>query len=244
MKNTWTYRLISCLIFLSLFIQPNFAQEDKNDAFFEGRGYFIMGAHFLDLGNLNVMLENKGYNAYFENFISIGGGGYWRINRFIMEGEGHTILESKEKFNIYKSSISGGFGFFNIGYVLISKPHFSLYPLFGPGYGGLTLKIWDENDVPTFGEILDNPKRTVETSTGNFLINLGIGLDILTPFKKDETGEGGPCFGFRMGYLLAIGKGDWSYEGNDISGGPEIGLDGFYIRLFIGAGGRSYLTKE
>ena len=49
----------------------------------------------------------------------------------------------------------------------------------------------------------------------------------------------GMAFGLRIGYTFSPIKGDWKLEDNDVSGGPDIGVTGPYLKLMIGGGGKS-----
>jgi hypothetical protein len=49
-------------------------------------------------------------------------------------------------------------------------------------------------------------------------------------------GDGGPTLGVRGGWVLSPIHGDWSLDGREILGGPDLGITGPYVRLFIGFG--------
>ena len=53
----------------------------------------------------------------------------------------------------------------------------------------------------------------------------------------DEKGKGGMVLGVRAGYTFSPFKGDWNMDDLEISGAPETGITGPYIRLMIGGGG-------
>jgi hypothetical protein len=112
-----------------------------------------------------------------------------------------------------------------------------VYPLLGLGGGGMSLNIVERGTSPSFDEVLDDPKRDVELSTGGFLLNLALGTDYLLKLGGDEKEESCFIFGLRTGYIFAPIKGNWEMDGVDISGGPDVGITGPYIRLMIGGGG-------
>ena len=203
-----------------------------------GRGYFMCGGSIVDIDALNSRLEGKGYSKFSDSFFSLGGGGYAVINRVIIGGEGHGLIGRDETSGNYKTSLSAGYGFFDLGYIVYSTGYLNVYPLLGLGGGGINFKIV-EREAPSFDEVLDDPKRSIELSTGGFLLNVALGTDYLLKLGEDEEGEGGFVFGLRVGYTLAPVKGDWDMDGTEISGGPEVGITGPYIRLMIGGGGIS-----
>lgn len=202
-----------------------------------GRGYFMFGGKIIDIKSLNSRLERKGYSKLSDNFISLGGGGHGIIGRVIIGGEGHGLIGRETTSGSYKTSIGAGYGFFNFGYIVYSSKRLSVYPLLGLGGGGMSLEIIEREPI-SFDEVLDNPKRSAELSICGFLLNLALGIDYLLKLGGDEKGEGGLVFGLRIGYTLTPIKGSWEMDGIDISGGPEIGITGPYIRLMIGGGGR------
>jgi hypothetical protein len=201
-----------------------------------GMGYFMFGTNIIDLGPLNSRLESKGYPKFSDNFFSLGGGGHGIINRVIIGGEGHALATRKTTSGSYKMSIGAGYGFFNLGYIVYKTKDLRVYPLLGLGGGGMDLQIMEKGS-PSFDEILDNPKRSAKLSTDGFLFSLALGTDYLLKLGRDEKGEGGLVFGLRIGYTFAPIKGDWSMDGIDISGGPQVGITGPYIHLMIGGGG-------
>lgn len=204
-----------------------------------GMGYFMYGGSKIGINTLNASLEDKGYAKLSDNFISTGGGGQGIIGKLIIGGEGHGLGGKQTTSGSYKSSLSAGYGFFNLGYLIYSTGHLNVYPLLGLGAGGITLKILETGTAPSFDDILDDPKRGVELSTGGFLLNLALGTEYFLILGRDERGEGGLVFGLRIGYTLAPFKRDWEMDGEYISDGPKMGITGPYIRLMIGGGGMS-----
>jgi len=202
-----------------------------------GVGYSMFGRCIIDLGDLNSKLENNGYPAMSENFFSVGGGGHAIINnKWIIGGEGHTLLGEEASHENYKQSITGGYGFFDLGYILFSIKDLRVYPLLGLGGGGLNLKIKEDIASLSLDNILNNPGRGAELTNGGFLMNLGGGIDYLFTFGKDEKSRGGMFLGIRAGYTISTFKGKWTMDGVEISGAPETGLKGPYIRFMIGGG--------
>lgn len=203
-----------------------------------GRGYFMCGGSIVDIDALNSRLESKGYSTFSGNFFSFGGGGHAVINRLIIGGEGHALIGRGETSGNYENSLSAGYGCFDLGYILYSTGYLNVYPLLGLGGGGMSLNIM-EKGAPSFDEILDDPRRSTEISTGGFLLNVALGTDYLLKLGGDGKEEGGLVFGLRVGYTFTPIKSEWEMDATDISGGPEIGITGPYIHLMIGGGGIS-----
>ncbi len=201
-------------------------------------GYAMFGKSTIDLKDLNAKLEGKGYSKISDNFFSVGGGGHGIIkNRIIIGGEGHGLLGEEVTSGNYKNSINIAYVFFNLGYIVYSIKELRVYPLLGFGGGGMNLKIVEKLTSLSFDNILDDPRRGIQISTGGFLFNLALGMDYLLKLGEDEEGRAGMSLGLRVGYTLSPFKGSWKMDEIEISGAPEIGITGPYIRLMIGGGG-------
>lgn len=225
---------------VSIFFADNSRGQEKAPTAEEeaGMGYSMLGMSIIDIKDLNARLESKGYSEISDNFFSVGGGGHGIINnRLIIGGEGHALLGEEVTSGNYKNSITIGYGFFNLGYVVYSIKDLRVYPLLGLGGGGMNFKIAEKVTSLSFDDVLDNPKRSVELSTGGFLLNLAFGLDYLLKLAEDEKGKAGLILGLRAGYTFSPFKGGWQMDEIEISDAPEIGITGPYIRLMIGGGG-------
>ena len=203
-----------------------------------GMGYSMFGWGTLDIGALNSRLERKGYSSMSDNFFSVGGGGHGIINnKVILGGEGHGLLGEEVTSGNYKNSVYVGYGFFNVGYIVYSKKQLRLYPLLGLGGGGMNLKIREKPVSLSFDDVLNDPERSVELSTGGFLLSFAVGMDYLLILGEDEEGKGGLVFGLRAGYNLSPFESGWEMDEIEISGAPEMGITGPFIRLMFGGGG-------
>lgn len=200
-----------------------------------GKGYFAIGWSALDLGPLNDFLAASGYRRFSEDFLTLGGGGYAVLGRFVIGGQGHGYLGEGQDVPLgienFRTDLSAAMGFVDLGWVLWSHGGCSLTPMVGLGGGGLTLQI-DALTAPTFGEVLAQPGHRSTLSTGGFLLDLGASFDFLL---QGEDG-GGPLFGVRVGWVLAPIEGGWELEDREIAGGPELGVTGPYVRILLGGG--------
>jgi hypothetical protein len=234
-----------CLV-LCLAAFPVFGQETetpaKKDMGELGMGYFMLGYDMPDIGALNSALKTAGYPTFSDKFVTLGGGGHSFIRRFLLGGEGHAMVGEDQSVTLneteYKVSFNGGYGFFDIGYAVISTPRFHVYPFLGIGGGGYTLRI-TKNDKPTFDSVMVNPGNNSNLSIGGLMLQFGIGVDYFLPMSEREDGVGGPMIGLRAGFLLTPIKGDWFLEDIEILGGPHLGIKGPYVRLMLGGGGTS-----
>ncbi len=210
-----------------------------------GMGYSMFGWSTLDIEALNSRLERKGYSSMSDNFFSVGGGGHGIINnKVILGGEGQGLIGEEVTSGNYKNSVNIGYGFFNVGYIVYSINQLRLYPLLGIGGGGMNLRIREKPSSLSFDNVLDDPKRSVELSTGGFLLSFAIGMDYLLILGEDEQGKGGLVFGLRAGYTLSPFKSGWKMDEIEISDAPDMGITGPFIRLMFGGGGFEKRNKE
>jgi hypothetical protein len=232
--------LAMTFVFLGLLVGPCFsADESPNKG--EGRGYFMIGGNQLDMDDLNRRLMANGFTRFSDDYISLGGGGHAIVNeRIIIGGEGHALLgrtKSSTVVNVdYGSKLSAGYGFFDLGYVVLRSGGFDAYPLLGIGGGGISMNFV-ESEVGSFDDVLQNPSRGSKLSTWDLLVSVGFGMDHLYVLGGNEQGEGGLVLGLRAGYIFSPFEGDWKFEGETLPGGPDFGITGPYIRLMIGGGG-------
>jgi len=155
--------LAVCVVF-ALFVlgSPIFAQEKG------GVGYFTTGVGwFLESGESSIV-----YSA--------GGGGHSITNRWILGGEGHSSFGPDN---------AGGYGFLNVGYLLLREDLIMVYPLLGLGGGAMT--------------------STIGSSVSKCaLLNPAVAFDVLIPIKNSS----GVLLGLHAGYTFTVYSNtfDWS----------------------------------
>ena len=205
-----------------------------------GMGYFAVGMNLFNLNTLNSRLTEHGYPEFSGHLLSIGGGGHAIVGKLVIGGEGQGLSGEEKSVRVnsqpFKSSLSGGFGLFDLGYLVYSKNGLNLYPLLGIGGGGITLKI-AEDSSPSFDDVLSHPNRSVELIYGGFVFNLSLGVDYFIKMAQEEEGFGGFVLGLRAGYMLTPFTHNWKMDEHDIGSGPDVGLNGFFIRMTLGGGG-------
>ncbi len=207
-----------------------------------GFGYFAVGSQSIDIKGLNTRLKVFGYPAFEENYITAGGGGHAVIGNLIIGGEGTALIQTGDQvMGNFRTSFSGGYGAFTLGYIIYSTDAMTLYPQLGLGGGGMNLTI-AERSSPSFDEVLSNPRRGVELSSMSFLVDLGVGARYLFSFR--ERSRGGLTIGVRGGYVHSLNDKRWRLDEVAIPGGPSGAFSGFYLRLTIGGGGKSRTREE
>ena len=211
----------------------NHVEKRKNG----GAGGFTIGIGQFDLSNLNQRLRTRGFETLDGSQVCFGGAGYGIVNgRILLGGEGSGFGQDVAS-GTQKASLSGGWGFFDVGYVVLSRRNFNLFPLLGIGGGGFNFRIVEKAVSPTFDEILDNPKQEANIFTGSFLLNFALGVDYSLIFGESKKGHGGLLLGILAGYIFDPIKADWKMGDADVLDGPDLRMTGPYVKLIIGGSG-------
>jgi hypothetical protein len=202
-----------------------------------GQGYFSVGVAYMDIDDLNDRLAVQGYPTFDENFITLGGGGFVNRNGLLLGGEGHVAFQSEQTTSggTFRTGLAGGFGMFDVGYMIVQTRHLGIYPILGVGGGGMSLSIHERSTVD-FDDVLADPRRGATLTNGAFLLGGALGADWL--IGTNGNGRSGFIVGVRAGYNFAPLDADWRLDGSDVAGGPDSGFTGPYVRINIGGGHR------
>lgn len=204
--------------------------------FFGGYGYFTVGVNFLNLDEINQALKTNDYAQFKSNFLTVGGAGGFAFNRILIGGEGFALMAQKQDKRNYRSLLSGGGGFFNVGYIVYERKNLQVYPMIGIGGGGLNLKLIDKRER-SFNEAIANPK-SFDASNSMFMIDISGGLNL-------KFGRFGYFIvGIRTGYVFSPAVGSWKTGGEvELQESVKQGINGFYFRVSVGGGGGGYRRK-
>ncbi len=207
-----------------------------------GQGYFYIGVSTMDVEKLNNTMKAFGYPELSSRVLSMGGGGHAFMGRLVIGGQGHALTgESQDALigNVpYKANLSAGIGFLDVGYLLTPGSKLKIYPILGIGGGDIELSIV-EKQPPAFELILQRPNRSSRLSKAVFLLNVCLGVDYFVVTRQDEEGVGGLVLGFEVGYTLSPVTSGWAADEIEITGGPDMGITGPYVRFKVGGGGKS-----
>jgi hypothetical protein len=207
----------------------------------EGYGAFSTGLNLIDAGDLNrsVKIHNMEFG---DQQWALGGLGFGIVGPgIILGGEGYGFSQEASG-DTMTGTLSGGYGFFNVGYELLRKKDFFAYPFVGIGGGGYTLKLVQdlrEHDAQT---LINQANKMVELERGAFLLELGLGAGYLIDMsgynKKQESAERGGFFiGFRTGYIFDPASPSWTFAGSKVRNGPDLTSNTFFVTLQFGGGG-------
>lgn len=233
-------RLVAATFGFVLMVGAASAQEVPDTSEL-GMGFFQVGYIGLGLDDLNGNLSGASFPSLSESFLTLGGAGYGSRGRFMIGGEGHALLGSSETTmdGATRLSAGGGYGFFRLGYRVLSHSGLDASPVLGVGGGGIEVKI-AERSSPTFGDVLADPQRSSTLSSGMFLLDASMALLYRITLNESEEGEaGGILVGFQGGYTFAPGSTSWRLDDlNDVAGGPKVQIEGLHVSLAVGGWGQ------
>ena len=232
MRNNVCRYSIPAFLFVALFSGAGSCIAQGSN---EVRSYFMAGAQGMDIGELNTRLKTNGYETFGKTFATFGFGSYGIKGRYLIGGEGNMVIGGNKSATIgadlFKTYLNGGYGLLRFGYIVARRGGLIVYPTLGIGGGGLGFGI-ERKETVSFDSILQNPRRNSILGVGFFLFDLGAGVDNLVIMNRREDEARGMAFGIRAGYLFAPYRSDWG----DVLDGPDIGIQGAYVRLTIGVG--------
>lgn len=227
---------VFCLV---LWCSWTMAQHAQNGVKHEGSGSFNIG--YVNLGNSDFQQFLPGdFNQISENYLLLGGEGYGLKGNFLFGISGQAIIGQDESHGEIRTEVSGGMGFLNFGYAVVSQDKIKLFPMLGIGVGGMELSISEVSEF-TLSEIIEDPGREITLNVGNFMLDFSLGLDYIPSMQISENGKEGGGFktGIRIGYILGFNNDKWEYGGGEVRGAPDFGMNAFYVKLIIGGHGFS-----
>jgi hypothetical protein len=198
--------------------------------------YVMFGISRLNMTQLNSYLESSDLPEVDEYYFSYGLGGHVIHNKFVV---GLEIVRTFEKHSLetdgFRTSTRSKYGILNFGYLLRSKKGLMHYPYLGAGIGKLVLRT-TENNIKSFDDITGY-QRGSESSTTNFLLNLGFAVDYFYKYDKNKKGQNNLVIGIRIGWIFSPVRNDWRVNHIRVPDGPDSGITGPYLRFTIGLGG-------
>ena len=231
----WKWLILIWISLCSVVFSQGYVSGNDDRAIF---GYFMFGAQQTDFSQLNPLLKTGRFADFSETLPTLGGGGHAIFRRFLIGVQGHYLIaEKRTGDNGFQNELSGGLITLDLGVNLSGSSTWLIYPLLSTGGGWLTLKIQEQGTL-SFDDLLSDPGRSVEIRKSGFLVSGALGIDyVFHPGQTYSSGSGGFVIGLRAGYQLMSGDRDWENETLTISNGPNASLDGYFVRILLGAGG-------
>jgi hypothetical protein len=207
----------------------------------EGYGGFSTGLNLIDAKGVNrsVAIHDLKFD---DQQWALGGVGFGVVGPgVILGGEGYGFTQEASS-DTMSGTLSGGYGFFNVGYEVLRVRDLFAYPFIGIGGGGYTLKLVRDTGEHNAQTLINEANQMVELNRGSFLLELGLGAGYLIDMsglnKKSESSERGGFFlGFRAGYIFDPTSTSWSFAGSKVRNGPDLKSNTFFVTMQFGGGG-------
>jgi hypothetical protein len=208
--------------------------EKKHEKISGGFGYFSFTEQTLNISALNGYLKQGGYSQINPTQFSWGGGGYFAISNFLIGGEGEGFLNSKVSSNLNSVNFTGGYGMFNLGYIVYSGKRSILYPTLGAGGAGFTMLIAQKAaSNADFKDQLNTPMGSSQMQAGGLILQ----AQLAWQYTFCGEGKSGLMIGMKGGYRYCPNTWKLNINGSALNSSPGINMSGAYITLIIGGGG-------
>jgi hypothetical protein len=199
-----------------------------------GYGYLSPGVSRVDAGRINRFLGDRGISSFMATAPSVSIGGHREYRRLVLES-GLTMCYRRDNVNAnLRTSLSTGDLLWNHGInVLPVGVPATLFPYIGMGIGVASLHV--RSDKKEFGALLASSEPDAMLWQASFLLNGGIGADLIRSVKGTRRGM---VLGLRGGYQLdpfSQSKGRaWRSGRTEIENMPILRQNGLYVRLILG----------
>lgn len=201
----------------------NAAEKDMSFGFF----YFLsLEVPIIDASPLNQALTALQMPQADPPDVCPGFGMMYFFNRAIVTFSYNSSTAKLEEDTMIVKTRYRTFAF-NLGYDVLKTVHFSLYPYVGFKSSSFNY-LYKQNVVPgSFSGYFNTNLDHKEINNTNWSLDLGLGFS----FQKILL------FNLRGGYMLPLGKVEWTDKNNNtLAGAPNINYRG-YVSIIIGLGG-------
>jgi hypothetical protein len=225
-----------------IFLVPTLeAQDDKR---YGGSGSFNLGIQTMDVEPINDIISRYGYEDLSNTNISIGGGGQFYLGSWVISGEGGFIGQDDVQNDSYTLRFGAGYGMFSIGYGIVDKERFFLYPSIGGGFYGTGLQLSQRNESASFEDLFAEPSanedRTI--STGAFTGAGEVALNADFWLSSKDGNAYGLMLGLSAGYRFSGSAEFENIAGSELANSPDFNPGGAFVTLRVGGGFRG--SKE
>lgn len=198
----------------------------------------------LGSGAFNTELASQGRGQLKKNMITLGVESWVRWNRVMLLAGSHTYVPVRAAATNFTTETEGAYGTIDLGIPVILARKTLVYPLVGVGLSNTTVTLRRNGPVafiPNFRDIPSTGGRNIDITARSYQGHVGLGIDqIFQPRWPDLL----MSVGLRAGYMTRLGDTKWRSGPEAVTGAPDLGLKGAYVRLTIGGvlGKRRYVA--
>ncbi len=250
-----SFAVCSLLILVFGFTSFAFSVYKMRDLKRKGFGGVLVGALYnFGISEVNEALGSYGFPKFGDVSLGLGGMGFGVLNSgVVIGGAGLANMPSTTEAKINGTNVSavmsGGYGFFEVGYSVINSDSFVFAPILGLGGGGTELVFSVKDDKSyDFDEIVRNPiTREFGVGYGGFGLELGVlALFAIKTFEKEKSynefnvrTQGAFGVGLKVSYFYIFQVNDPS-----VMNEPKYSGHNVFASLIISWGGFSELKRE
>ena len=162
--------------------------------------------------------------------LSFGGSGFGFANKWVYGGEGvglHT--SSPDEYTTY----DGGYGMFDLGYLLLAKKGKIIFPCVG--FGGYNNSVIfsniGNNNIPFDSLFSSNFIREQTIYSKGMMIDGSLHFDFLL------KGNSGTALGINVGYTYCLSQKTTTVNKIKLDNAPDFNMNGLHFGLSLGFGG-------
>lgn len=205
-----------------------------------GGGSFNFGIQTMDVEPLNDIISQYGYEELSTANISFGGGGQFYLGKWVVSGEGGFVGQDEVTNDAYTLRFGSGYGMFSVGYNVVDRKQFLLYPSVGGGFYGTGISLSGRIDNKEFEDIFAEPQENqdVSVSAGAFTGAGQIALNADWLLESNEESAYGLLVGLSAGYRFAGTANFENIAGSELANSPDFNPGGAFLTLRVGGGFR------
>jgi len=198
-----------------------------------------IGVGWLGMKSLNDRLASLGLSKFQTYGLLVDLEHQMVIDRMMMGGELKGLFFHDKLTGNTNTGFWAGEILLKSGFNVINTEHVNLYPYLGLGAGLMNLVIGDKNTI--FDTALVRPNTNLNMYQFRFLIDLGVGFDLLGGMNPSRLG----VVGLRAGYTFDPTSGDrWMRDGLFVTSTPKPTMNGAYVMLTLGGAERKSMNMK
>lgn len=200
---------------------------------------FGVGYLHTDLGNIINFLSSYGYKPLPEGVVTLSFSPSFFVNRFVFRAEYTLQLPvAQQQSETIRSTFAGRHVAASIGYVVLQRPRFRLYPYVGINSFTSQPTVRERKTVTTADDLINNQQRGFHLLYSNASLDMGVQIDRLIPLKNRKwdcpQNSRYMTVGARLGYILGPGGVSGRFNSMPVDGVPSYSPTGPYLKLVIG----------
>lgn len=206
---------------------PGDDADDEAGALRAARVGLTVGYQAVDIEALNDRLGARDLPRFSDDYLTVGVTADLRLGSVLVGAELEGLAKHDEPTADFDRTLAGGRAVLNLGWIARPTDRIRVFPYGGVGAGSLRLESVQQAPVQ-FDDLLEDPGPGAKIVTTEVLLQAGVGADFHL---------GSFTVGARGGYSFAPASPEWRWEDVEILNGPDVGIEGFFLKASVGLGG-------